>query len=158
MTSFPFSALAGKKGSSGKCVLGVEKKRTRRFGLKLHYDFNLESEHVRPDVVPCVGIRGYHLTGCEKVDPVPVVVNIEATSQVLRCPRCGSLDVIRKGSVRRLFHGTPVGGTQMYFEAAIPRVHCDGCGITRQVRIAFAEEKRRHTRQFERYAQELVRG
>jgi transposase len=102
------------------------------------------------------GIRGYRVTRLEKVDRERVLVNIEATSQVLRCPRCGTADVTRKGSVRRLFHGTPVGSKQMYFEAAIPRVHCDCCGITRQVRIAFAEEKRRHTRQFERYALELA--
>ena len=28
----------------------------------------------------------------------------------------------------------------MYFEAAIPRVHCGRCKITRQVRVPFAEE------------------
>src|SRR5580704_10081713 len=45
----------------------------------------------------------------------------------------------------------------MYFETAIPRVHCGRCGITRQVRVPFAEEKCRHTRQFERYALDLAR-
>lgn len=45
----------------------------------------------------------------------------------------------------------------MYFDVAIPRVECAKCGVTRQISISFAEEKRRHTRQFERYALELAR-
>lgn len=56
----------------------------------------------------------------------------------------------------RLFRGVPVGRKPVWFAAQIPRVRCERCGITRQVRIPFAEEKRRHTRQFERYALELA--
>lgn len=102
------------------------------------------------------GIRGYKVVSCEMVDPERVVISIEPTEQVFRCPRCGSKDVIGKGSKQRLFLGTPIGCRRIYFEAQIPRVHCPRCAITRQVRIAFAEEKRRHTRQFERYALELA--
>lgn len=103
------------------------------------------------------GIRGYRVTRCERVDPERVLVTIEPKSQGLRCPRCGTKDVIRKGSNPRLWLGTPVGRTNVYFEANVPRVHCATCGITRQVRVPFADEKRRHTRQFERYALEVAR-
>lgn len=102
------------------------------------------------------GIRGYKVARCEMVDRERVLVTIEATTQVLRCPCCGTRDVIRKGTNSRLWLGTPVGRRKMYFEAQVPRVHCSTCGITRQVRVSFAEEKRRHTRQFERYALELA--
>jgi transposase len=102
------------------------------------------------------GIRGYKVSKCEKVDRERVLVMMEATSQVLRCPRCGTKEVIRKGTNSRLWLGTPVGGKKIYFGAQVPRVRCDRCGITRQVRVSFAEEKRRHTRQFERYALELA--
>ena len=102
-------------------------------------------------------IRGYKVTRCETVDRGPVLVTIEATASVVRCPCCGTKDVIRKGTNPRLFRGPPVGRRPVYFEAAIPRVRCERCQITRQVRIAFAEEKHRHTRQFERYALELAR-
>lgn len=103
------------------------------------------------------GIRGYRPTHWDKFGQEAVVVMLEPRPGVYRCPRCGSKDVTRKGSTRRLFLGTPVGRRRMYFEAAIPRVHCAGCGITRQVRVPFAEEKCRHTRQFERYALDLAR-
>src|SRR5260370_12357648 len=103
------------------------------------------------------GSGGYRRTKCERMWQQAVVVTLEPLPSVYRCPQCGSKDVIRKGVKMRLFLGTPVGRCRMYFEAAIPRVHCGRCGITRQVRIPFAEEKCRHTRQFERYALDLAR-
>jgi transposase len=102
------------------------------------------------------GIRGYEVVRREMLDRDAVAVSIRGTAQVLRCPRCGTKDVIKKGVNMRLFRGLPVGRKQVWFEAAVPRVHCAKCRITRQVRIPFAEEKRRHTRQFERYALELA--
>lgn len=102
------------------------------------------------------GIRGYEVVRHDKLDRDCLAFSLRATPQVLRCPRCGSKDVVRKGTNSRLFRGLPVGRKQVWFDAAIPRVRCDRCQLTRQVRIPFAEEKRRHTRQFERYALELA--
>jgi transposase len=93
----------------------------------------------------------------EKLNPQTSLAMLEPLPSLYRCPRCGSKDVVRKGTVPRMFLGTPVGQCRMYFEAAIPRVRCKRCGITRQVRVPFAEEKHRHTRQFERYALDLAR-
>jgi transposase len=102
------------------------------------------------------GIRGYRTVRVEKLGGNACVAYIKPLASVIRCPRCGSKKVVRKGSKMRLFLGTPIGRRQMYFETEIPRVRCDRCGITRQVRIPFAEEKHRHTRQFERFALELA--
>jgi transposase len=106
---------------------------------------------------PLWGIRGYQVEGFERMDADRLLFSVKATQSVLRCPRCGSRDVIRKGEKRRLFLGTPVGGQRVYFEAAIPRVRCDRCRITRQIRIPFASGQRRYTKHFERYALELAR-
>lgn len=103
------------------------------------------------------GIRGYRAVGMEKLNPKTTLATLAPLPSVYRCPRCGSKDVIRKGTVSRLFLGTPVGRCRMYIEVAIPRVHCGRCQITRQVRVPFADEKHRHTRQFERYALDLAR-
>jgi transposase len=102
------------------------------------------------------GIRGYRTIRCERLDERANVAFLRPLPGVIRCPRCGSKDVVRKGSKMRLFLGTPIGRRQMYFETEIPRVRCDRCEITRQVRIPFAEQMRRHTRQFERFALELA--
>jgi len=91
------------------------------------------------------------------IDAERALFSLEPEPGLLRCPRCGSRNVIRKGEKLRLFLGTPIGGRRVYFEAAVPRVRCDACGITRQIRVPFADEKRRHTRQFERYALEIAR-
>lgn len=103
------------------------------------------------------GIRNYTVTETEMFDGDRLLVTIEPTAKVLRCPCCGTKDVTRKGANPRMFRGVPIGRTPVYFQTSVPRVHCSQCGITRQVRIAFAEEKRRHTRAFERYALELSR-
>lgn len=103
------------------------------------------------------GMRGYRVRECATVITGTTVVALEPLPNTFRCPRCGSKDVIRKGMNVRLFLGTPVGSRQMYFEVPIPRVECKPCGITRQVRISFADERSRHTRGFERYALELAR-
>jgi transposase len=102
------------------------------------------------------GIRGYRIVRYERLDERACVAFLKPLPSVIRCPQCGSKDVVRKGSKMRLFLGTPIGRQRMYFETEIPRVQCDRCEITRQVRIPFAEEKRRHTRQFERFALELA--
>jgi len=39
----------------------------------------------------------------------------------------------------------------------VPRVHCAKCNITRQVPVGFADERRRYTRSFARYALQLTR-
>ena len=102
------------------------------------------------------GIRGYQVAGSEKVEGNSILVSLQPTPQTMRCSRCGSKDVIRKGVKYRLIRGVPVGSREMWFEVAVPRVGCDRCGVIRQVRIPFAEKKKRYTRQFERYALELA--
>ena len=103
------------------------------------------------------GIRNYTVSETEMFDGEQMLVTIQPTAKVLRCPCCGSQDVTRKGANPRMFRGVPIGRRPVYFQTSVPRVHCSHCGITRQVRIAFAEEKHRHTRSFERYALELSR-
>jgi len=102
------------------------------------------------------GIRGYQAVRCERLDDRACVAFLRPCPSVVCCPRCGSKDVVRKGSKMRMFLGTPIGRRRMYFETEIPRVRCDRCRITRQVRVPFADEKKRHTRQFERFALELA--
>src|SRR5438128_2201674 len=79
------------------------------------------------------GIRGYRVVGQEKISAEMAVLMIEPLPSTIRCPQCGSAEVVRKGTKLRLFLATPIGRRRVYFEAQIPRVRCDHCGITRQV-------------------------
>jgi transposase len=84
-----------------------------------------------------------------------VLFTIVQNRHTLRCPLCGSADVIAHGGVPRLFRGVPIGHKPTAVFLTIPRVECQACQITRQVDVPFAEPRRRHTRAFERYALEL---
>jgi transposase len=51
----------------------------------------------------------------------------------------------------------PIGAKAVVVKFAIPRVGCQGCGVTRQVKLDFADPRRTYTKAFERYALELSR-
>ena len=102
------------------------------------------------------GIRGYEYRSTEYLCGV-VFFRIEQPRDRLRCSRCGTADVSARGTVRRVFRSVPIGSKPVAIAFDLPRVHCRDCGLTRQVRIGFAEEHKRYTKAFGRYALELTR-
>ena len=81
--------------------------------------------------------------------------HIEQDDDKLRCPCCGSSNVIRRGRKKRLFHTVPIGCRPVFLSFNVPRIGCRDCGAIRQVKIGFAEHRRTYTRAFERYVLEL---
>ena len=75
----------------------------------------------------------------------------------LRCPDCRSRDVTRKGQTVRRFRMVPIGLRRVFLEVPIQRITCAVCGIIKQVKLPFADNRRSYTRRFERYALELLR-
>ncbi|MCX6376247.1 MAG: ISL3 family transposase [Armatimonadetes bacterium] len=100
------------------------------------------------------GIRGYSFSGLEH-GPGRTVIRIVQSPKTLRCSRCGSGDVIRRGQWRREFRTVPIGSRRVVLALPIQRVQCRRCGAVGQVKVAFADERRSYTRTFERYALEL---
>jgi transposase len=86
-----------------------------------------------------------------------VIFRIDQPRQRLRCPHCGHDNVWVQGGVERRFRLPPIGGKPVRLEFKVPRVHCFHCDRTRQVKVGFADPKKRYTRSFERYALELSR-
>ena len=84
-----------------------------------------------------------------------VIFRIGKNDDDLRCPGCDRADVQRQGAVVRTFKTLPIGQKPVVLELPVPRVWCPSCNVTRQVRLGFADEHRRYTRAFERYALEL---
>ena len=84
-----------------------------------------------------------------------IIFDIYQKDTSLRCPVCGSRYVIKKGSVSRKFRMVPIGKKQIWLRMNIPRVRCTRCGITRQIKINFAEKRKSYTKSFERYVLEL---
>jgi len=100
------------------------------------------------------GIRGYHLVREEFVEGRIVQVIAQPT-WTLRCPACGSGQVIRSGQFERVFKAPPIGRKTVLIRLPVQRVECRDCGAIRQVKLGFADERRSYTHAFERYALDL---
>lgn len=86
-----------------------------------------------------------------------VIFTIEQPRERLRCPDCGSENVWAQGGVERTFRSVPIGSKPTLVRFKVPRVHCFDCGQVLQVKLGFADPKKRYTRSFERYVLELSR-
>ncbi len=84
-------------------------------------------------------------------------IDFEIEPARLRCPCCGSLDVLRRGGRRRTWRGLPVGRRPVFFTMDCPRVQCRRCKAVRQIRIGFADPYVVYTRAFGRYVLALSR-
>lgn len=71
-----------------------------------------------------------------------VIFHIQTKEEKLQCSSCGSFNVIKKGFVMRRFRTAPIRLKPVYLYARIPRLECKDCGLIRQERIRFADEKK----------------
>ena len=84
-----------------------------------------------------------------------MIFTVRQETESLRCAACGSRHVIRRGYRQRRFRSLPIGPRPVQTVLDVPRVGCRDCGVVRQVRVGFADERRSYTKAFERYAVEL---
>jgi len=102
------------------------------------------------------GIAGYtyrrqHFSGgC-------IFLCIDQPRERLRCSQCGSPAVWVRGRKERIFRTVPIGMKPTSIVLEVPRVGCLRCHANQQVKVGFADPKKRYTRSFERYALELSR-
>ena len=71
-----------------------------------------------------------------------VIFHIKTKDSKLRCSNCGSRNVIKKGTIDRLFRTLPIGLRPVYLLAKVQRLECNDCGLIRQERLSYAEEKK----------------
>jgi len=71
-----------------------------------------------------------------------VIFHIKTKDSKLRCSSCGSRNIIKKGTVDRLFRTLPIGLRPVYLVAKVQRLQCNDCGLIRQERLSYAEEKK----------------
>jgi transposase len=108
-----------------------------------------------------VRYHGFNIVGyqhvSEKFQGGQVIFRIEQRRDRLRCPDCGCDDVWVRGHRERTFRSLPIGSKPAWVALDVARVWCPVCDTVRQVKIGFADPKKRYTRSFERYALELSR-
>lgn len=103
------------------------------------------------------GLCGYRYVGTDYVRG-GVEFTIDQDRRRWRCSACGSRQVRPKGRVTRRFRALPIGRRPVTVVLAIPRVKCESCGLTRQIKVEFSDSRRTYTRSFQRYALELSRA
>lgn len=101
-----------------------------------------------------LGLHGYEITKVEREEK-QLLVHARPQPHRVCCASCGSRDVIRRGASTREIRNVPIGANCTWVVATVPRVGCQTCGLVRQVKLGFADERRTYTRAFERYVQEL---
>lgn len=99
-------------------------------------------------------IRGYQYVSTDYKSGT-VIFKIKHNPKKLTCSNCGSQKVNRQGHAVRQFRAVPIGAKPVWITLAIQRIFCLVCGLTRQVKIGFADPRRSYTKAFERYALEL---
>jgi transposase len=102
------------------------------------------------------GIVGYQYVS-QHFQGGQVTFRIEQARERLRCSQCGCEDVWIRGHQERTFRTLPIGLKPTFVTLDVARVWCPVCDSVRQVKIGFADAKKRYTRSFERYALELSR-
>jgi transposase len=102
------------------------------------------------------GIVGYRYVR-QFFEEGQVTFHIEKPRERHRCSRCGSAEVWDQGGIERVFRMVPIGSKPTFVKLKVPRVLCFDCGLVRQVKLGFADPKKRYTRAFERYVLELSR-
>jgi transposase len=102
------------------------------------------------------GVVGYRYVS-QSFQGGRVILKIEQPRERLCCPQCGDREVWAQGAEERTFRTLPIGGKPVLLRFRVPRVFCFACGQVRQVKVGFADPKKRYTRAFARYALELSR-
>ena len=102
------------------------------------------------------GLVGYRYVN-QSFQGGKVTFRIEQPRERLCCPQCGDADVWAQGGEERIFRAVPIGSKPVHIQFKVPRVMCFACGQVRQVKLGFADPKKRYTRSFERYALDLSR-
>ena len=102
------------------------------------------------------GIRGYEYVSTH-YEAGKIIFAVRQQPSDLRCGRCGSRHVVRRGVYPRRFRSVPIGRHRVQIALDVPRVGCMDCGAVRQVRVRFADERRSYTKAFERHVLDLSR-
>ncbi len=95
-------------------------------------------------------VQGYRLVEWE-FDEHKVLMHVEPQPHKVCCSVCGSREVIRHGATQRWLRNLPVGSDLTWVIVSVPRVECQECGVTRQIRTGLSSPRVGYTYAFARY-------
>ena len=71
-----------------------------------------------------------------------VYFHIKTKEENLKCGSCKSFHVVKKGVVERVFRTVPIGFKAVFLVAKVQRLECKECGLIRQERLSYIDEKK----------------
>ena len=96
------------------------------------------------------GLQGYAYVH-QKFEEGRIIFRIRPKAKLMRCSRCKSTRIIRRGLNMRLLRTLPIGFKPVCLNVEMPRVECRTCGFLGRIRIGIAAPRRWHTYVFERF-------
>jgi transposase len=84
-------------------------------------------------------------------------LRLEPPEAAVRCPRCRSTDVVRRGTFDRFVHAPPIGLRKTVVFIRAPRVECRRCRTVRIVHLPSVVPHTNHTKSFARLVVDLRR-
>lgn len=85
--------------------------------------------------------KSYRSTGTE-VKHGGVFLSVEPLDSALKCPKCRSREVIRRGKRTRRVQTLPIGFHPVYLEVEVPRCQCKACQHIFEISPPFAQRTR----------------
>jgi transposase len=83
-------------------------------------------------------------------------VHLQVKREDLCCAKCQSKNVRILEWKERSWKTIPVGNRPVFLVMRCPKVECQSCFARSWIRVAFAEQHKRHTRAFEKFVCELL--
>ena len=102
------------------------------------------------------GLQGYEYVHQQFVGG-SILFRVRPKAKMVRCSRCKSYRVIRRGMSARRLRTLPIGFKPVWLLVEIPRVQCLVCGCIRRIRLGIAASRRWYTRAFERFVLSLTK-
>ena len=97
------------------------------------------------------GLQGYRYVHQQFIEG-NVIFRVRPKAKLVRCPRCRSFHVIRRGMSERWLRTLPIG-----FKPVWLVVECRVCGCLGRIRLGIAEPRRWYTYAFERFVLSLTK-
>ena len=76
-------------------------------------------------------------------------LRVRPKARLVRCPKCKSVDAIKRGKAERWLRTVPIGLKPVWLAIDLPRVQCRKCDCVRRIETGIAEPRRWYTKAFE---------
>ena len=101
-----------------------------------------------------IGLNGYQPVA-NWVQKGVFKLRMRAPEDAVKCPGCGSRDVIKRGTLNRVVYAPPIGDYKTTVFIQVPRVECRKCQRVRTIKLPNVVPGKNHTKSFVRLVVDL---